>query len=269
MSKDIVVVIPLHEFNEEVKVMLGNAIYSVPLKYKIFISTTHNLVENTDLNKFVEEFVSKGVNVSLVYEDSNSDAYNKSDFCTLVNNGSKVGHEWFTVLEFDDTYNSIWFDNVEKYMEYMPETSAFLPLTELVDYSNGKFIGYGNEAPWASSFSEEIGVIDNDCLQQYFDFYLTGGVFNSKDWNELGGLKPSIKLTFWYEFLLRMTHNGKKIYVIPKLGYNHMLNREKSLYDVYQKTVNSDESQFWLNVAKQDYFYKTERDVKTYTYDKK
>ena len=269
MNKDIVVIIPLHEFNEEIKVMLEKAVSSVSSGYKIAISTVQSLAERNDFVNCFKEFKSKGYDISLIYEKDDSENYEKSDFCTLVNNGSKTCHEWFMVLEYDDTFNDNWFINVEKYIDYMPETSVFLPLTELIDYSNGRFLGYGNEAPWASSFSEEIGNIDNDCLQQYFDFYLTGGVFNSRDWNECGGLKSSIKLTFWYEFLLRLTHNGKKVYVIPKLGYNHILNRENSLYDFYQKNVDSDESQFWLNVAKQDYFYQSERGIETYTYEKK
>lgn len=268
MNKDIVVVIPIHEYNEEIKPMLERAISSVPVGYDIVLSTTHDVIENSELSIYVNDLVLNGVLVSTIYEDSNSKDFNKSDFCTLVNNGSRTEHEWFMVLEYDDYFNNNWFTNVEKYIEYMPDVSAFLPLTELIDNSNNQFIGYGNEAPWASSFSEEIGFIDHDCLQQYFDFYLTGSVFNSKDWNEFGGLKPSIKLTFWYEFLLRFTNNSKKLYVIPKLGYNHYLNRENSLYDYYQKNIDSDESQFWLDVAKQDYFYKSERDIEKYTYNK-
>ena len=93
----------------------------------------------------------------------------------------------------------------------------FLPLEELIDYNKNNFIGYGNEAPWASSFSNDIGYIDNDCLQQYFDFYLTGGVFNTEDWINQGGLKPSIKISFWYEFLLRITNNNKKVFVFIAL----------------------------------------------------
>ena len=157
----------------------------------------------------------------------------------------------------------IWFKNVEKYIEYKPEVSVFLPLEELVDYSKNQVIGYGNEAPWASSFSNEIGYIDNDCLQQYFDFYLTGSVFNVEDWKNYGGLKPSIKISFWYEFLLRMTNKGKKVFVIPKLGYKHYVDRENSLYDMYRKTIDEKESSWWFELAKQESNFKEDRN-KTY-----
>lgn len=255
MNKDIVVIVPLHEYNEDVNVMLDKAIKSVPVEYNVVISTVENIAENVKLQKFVSSFS----NVSVIYEDKNSKDYNKSDFCTLVNNGARNEHEWFTVLEYDDCYTSTWFNNVEKYIEYMPEVSVFLPLTELLYFSDNKFIGYGNEAPWASSFSNDIGYIDNDCLQQYFDFYLTGGVFNTEDWINQGGLKPSIKISFWYEFLLRITNNNKKVFVIPKLGYKHYVDRENSLYDVYRKTIDEKESTWYFELAKQECFHKKDR----------
>ena len=133
------------------------------------------------------------------------------------------------------------------------------------------YIGFGNEAPWASSFSNEIGFIDNECLQNYFDFYMTGSIFNTDDWKEVGGLKPMIKITFWYEWLLRMTNKGKKIYVIPKVGYNHKLGRNGSIVDTYRKTVGEDESNFFFELAKREYFYhpNVERDKEKFIYKPK
>jgi len=65
---------------------------------------------------------------------------------------------------------------------------------DITDFNDGKYIGFGNEAAWASSFSNELGFIDLDCLQNYFDFYLTGSIFNLKDWIEVGGLNHLSKL---------------------------------------------------------------------------
>ena len=126
-------------------------------------------------------------------------------------------------------------------------------------FNTKKFIGYGNEAPWATSFSEEIGYIDNESLQQYFDFYLTGGIYNADDWRSQGSLKPSIKLTFWYEFLLRLTKNGKKVFVIPKLGLKHYVDREGSLYDEYRKTITEEESNWWYELAQKEQYYLEDR----------
>lgn len=249
--KDITIIIPLHEYNDYVKALLTRAIQSVPNNYLVHIINPTKL-EN-DLKWLVDEFNNVTILTAI-------DENEPTDFCTLVNRGiSTCGTKWFSILEFDDEYTDIWFNNVEKYIEYNPDVSVFLPLEELIDYNKNNFIGYGNEAPWASSFSNDIGYIDNDCLQQYFDFYLTGGVFNTEDWINQGGLKPSIKISFWYEFLLRITNNNKKVFVIPKLGYKHYVDRENSLYDVYRKTIDEKESAWYFELAKQECFHKKDR----------
>ena len=248
--KDISIIIPIHDYNSEVKTLMTRAFYSVPNDYYIFVSTIGELFEDF---KWVLE-LRDNIEIT-INEDSD-----KSDFCTLVKNVvMRLGTKWFSILEFDDVYTSIWFENVEKEIEYKPDVSVFLPLEELIDFNTNKFIAYGNEAPWATSFSEEIGYIDNESLQQYFDFYLTGCVYNADDWRSQGSLKPSIKLTFWYEFLLRITKNGKKVYVIPKVGLNHYVDRENSLYDTYRKTIDEEESQWWYELAQKECFYLNDR----------
>ena len=256
--KDLVVIIPLHEFNKDVETLLTKAIESVPSELEIRVSCKNGLSED------IKKAYKKHKNV-VIYESEAADA--PSDFCSLVNQA--VGDsKWFSILEYDDEYTPIWFNNFKKYVDFYSDISVFLPLEDLIDASDNKFIGIGNEAPWASSFSNEIGYIDLDCLQNFFDFYLTGSIFNTEDWEEIGGLKPSIKLTFWYEFLLRATHNGKKIYVIPKVGYSHKLGREGSLIEGCKKTIDEKESNFWVSVAKKEYFYKEIRDSSKYLYKK-
>lgn len=256
---NITIIIPVHEFTKDTEVLLVDAIKSVGEGKEIIISTVGSIA--TDIFNLVHDNdLSNGV--TIVTDDTIEDP--KSDFATLVNFGvNNVNTDWFSILEFDDTYTNIWWKNVEKYIEYMPSCSVFLPLSELTEFGTNKFIGYGNEAPWATSFSNEVGYIDNDCLQEYFDFYLTGGVFNTKDWKNAGGLKPSMKLTFWYEFLLRLTNLNKKVYVIPKLGYKHYLNRPSSLYAIYNDTISEKEGNWWYELSRQEYFFKEDRN-KTY-----
>ena len=105
-------------------------------------------------------------------------------------------------------------------------------------------------------------------MQAYYDFYATGSVFNTKDWKEIGGLKPHIKVTFWYEWMLRATNNSKKIYVIPKVGYNHTLGRNGSLTETYKKEITEDEIKWWFDLAKRDYFFKDEKEPSYYIYKK-
>lgn len=256
--KDLVVIIPLHEYNNEVDVKLKEAIKSVPSEIEIIISCPKTL-EN-DIKNACKKI--KNVKVLGGYPDA------PTDFGSLVEAGViNSDSKWFSILEYDDEYTPIWFDNFKKYVDFYSDISVFMPLEDLIDATDDKFMGIGNEAPWASSFSNEIGYIDNDCLQNFFDFYMTGAIFNTADWKEVGGLKSPIKLTFWYEWLLRATYKGKKIFVIPKIGYVHLLGRKGSIIDSYKNTIDEKESNFWVNVARKDYFYKEIRDFSKYKYD--
>lgn len=242
--KELVVIIPMHEFGKENIELLNKAVDSVPEEIKVVLSHSKNL----DKRKL------KGINerVSFIAE-SDGDS-----FAELVNAAVDAvanDFKWFSILEFDDTYTPIWLPNVKKYIDFMPDTSVFMTLEDITDFNNGKYIGFGNAEAWASSFSNQIGYIDNDCLQNYFDFYLTGSIFNIKDWQEVGGLKPQIKLTFWYEWLLRLTNKGKTVFVIPKVGYNHNLNRSGSLVNLYRDSMSKEEIEWNFDLAKREYFY--------------
>jgi hypothetical protein len=249
--KELGIIIPMHEFGKENINLLNKAIDSIPEGMSICLS-----VPNGTTSAKV-----KGVSdrVSLVPATTEG-----STFAELVENGVMAFNnnpdiKWFSILEFDDVYTPIWFDNAKKYIDFMPDTSVFMFMEDITDFNNGKYIGFGNAEAWASSFSNDLGYIDNDCLQNYFDFYLTGSIFNIKDWIEVGGLKPSIKITFWYEWMLRATSKGKKIFVIPKVGYNHTLGRKNSLVEKYKAEVSKEESQWWFDLAKREAFFKEDR----------
>ena len=174
--KDLVVIIPMHEFGNDNIELLNKAVESVPEGVKTILS----------VKKGVDGRTLKGVSERLtVLSESEGDS-----FAELVNTAvDNIEEKWFSILEFDDTYTPIWLTNAKRYIDFMPDMSVFMFLEDITDFNNGKYIGFGNEAAWASSFSNEIGYIDNDCLQNYFDFYLTGSIFNTADWKAVGGLK--------------------------------------------------------------------------------
>lgn len=248
MINNLVIIIPVHELNKEIKTLLTRAINSVPIDYEIRISCKNGLSSKIKAMELNENVV--------IYENEEKDS--PTDFASLVNQAVD-NSEWFSILEFDDEYTDLWFKEAEKYIEYNPEISVFMPMEDILEYKSHKFLNFGNEAAWASSFSNEIGYIDNECLENFFDFYLTGSIFNTKDWQDYGGLKPSIKVSFWYEFLLRMTHNGKKIFIIPKIGYKHYVNRPSSLYLQYRDTISEKESNWWFDLAKEEQFFTEDR----------
>ena len=79
------------------------------------------------------------------------------------------------------------------------------------------------------------------------------------DFLSIGGLKESMKMTFWYEFILRALKYGLTTFVIPKVGYLHTINRQDSLSDEYSKTLTEEEATWWIDLAKKEYFYKEDR----------
>lgn len=190
---------------------------------------------------------------------------NNINYASQVNFAlKKVKSDYFTVLEYDDIFSPIWFKMLKKYMDAdVNDTFAFLPLTEVVDYETKLPFGYSNEAVWASSFSEELGYYDIQSLEYNLNFNTSGGVFKTEDFKNLGGLKSSMELVFWYEFLLRALYKGKKIFVIPKVGYYHTVNRPDSITNVYANTMSEKEADWWVDLAKKEYFFIKDRN-KTY-----
>lgn len=246
---NIAIIIPVHEYNDTVKTYLNTALNSIPQNMNIYISCPRNI------SSLIVTDVAENIEIL--------DGATDTSFQALVNYAVNniEDCDWFSILEFDDTYTNYWFDEVNKYIDFYPETSIFLPLTDLMQEHDGKinFVGYGNEAPLASAFSNELEFIDFDVLESYFDFYLTGSVFNKADFLNVGGLKESMKLTFWYEFLLRLTNSGKKVRTIPKVGYHHLINRPNSLYTIYRDTIDEDEGKWWYDLARDEYRFNKDR----------
>ena len=185
-------------------------------------------------------------------------------FANQVNYGvNKATSEWVSILEFDDEYSNVWFKNAKNYMEIYGDVDAFLPIVVDVD-SKGVFVGFTNEATFAANFSTEMGYLDNETLLTYQNFQTSGMLIRKKAYIDFGMIKSSLKLTFSYEFLLRMTNNNVKIMTIPKIGYKHMNLREGSIFWNYKNGDNllsEDEVRFWIDSAKKEYLFIKEREL--------
>ncbi len=185
----------------------------------------------------------------------------ETDYCSQVNFGvSAAKSEWVSVLEYDDEYAKIWFKNVVEYRDAHSNVDLFLPIVIDVD-NNGQFIGFTNEAVWANSFSDELGVLDNNALLAYQNFNIDGMVIRKSTFEEMGKLKPSLKLTFIYEFLLRLTFKDVRVMTIPKFGYKHVNQRPDSLFASYKETMNQSEAKWWLQTAKKEYYFQNDRKI--------
>jgi hypothetical protein len=192
------------------------------------------------------------------------------NYSEQVNYGIKNAKgTWVSLFEFDDEYSSIWFKNVKKYIDAYPQTQVFLPVVVETD-EKGLFAGFTNEATFAANFSQEMGVLTNETLQEYQNFQTAGSVIKKQVIEDFGGLKSSIKLTFVYEFLLRLTYNSVPIMTIPKLGYKHTNMREGSIFWNYkfgEDKMIEDEVKFWVQTAKKEFFFVDDRIIKYQSQD--
>lgn len=253
--KDLTIIIPVHVFDDTVNSLLEEAIDSITEPMHIIVVAPKKVL--TQLHE--TEKIGNHGGINFVQST-------KEDFCSQVNTALKFCEtEYFTILEYDDKFTPNFLKNVKKYTEAYKDVFGFLSLVEAVDYEHKDAgpIGYINEVFWASSFSEVLGYLDLDSVMNFLSINVTGAVFKTKEFIELGGLKPSIKIAFWHEFLLRAIHKEKKMFVIPKVGYIHTINRPDSLSDINEKTISQEEAEWWVELAQQEYYFTKDR-KKTY-----
>lgn len=254
--KDLTVIIPVHEYNEEIKNYLLGAIKSTLQQSKPDLVTSILIVGpkkvTDEINKIKEMSDKK---IKTLINEGETDYQNQINFAV-----KSIKTKYFSILAFDDEYTPKWFENVEKYIENMPEISMFLPIINFIN-KEGNLNGMANEIMWAMAFvdGDELGLINNDILQKFYDISVNGAVFRTDDFIEIGMLKPSIKLCFWYEYLLRATNEGLNVFVIPKNGYYQRVGRENSLLDIYDKTMDVKERSWWIKLSMREYYFKQER----------
>ena len=258
--KDISVIIPVHDINEKIKGYITNCVQSIvnqtikPDKVCIVHADTKEL---GDFFNSWEKPTELNIDI-LVNKD-------KTDFCSQINKAvDSIETEWFSILEMDDEYSKNWFKNVQEYIKSYDDVDIFLPLVVDVD-DKQSFLGFTNESIWAMKFSEKMGELDNNTLLNYQNYQTSGSVIKKESFEGVGMFKPSMKLTFIYEFLLRATYNDFRVMTIPKIGYKHMNMRENSLFWDYKNSpedkLNNEDASFWVEQAKKEYFFTYDRAI--------
>jgi hypothetical protein len=257
--KKITIILPIHQLETEDIGMLVNSVYSIEDFHndvKVLIVCPERLrvkLESLDFGQKLE--IIKLYNIS-----------SNTDFVTQVNLGiTNCDTQWFSILEIDDEYKKVWLSSMNEYMTAYPDVQVFLPLVKEVNVE-GKFLGFMNDSVWAYGFSSKQGVLDNEILLEYQNYQTSGALYKTEVVKENGCLKDNIKLTFGYEFLLRLTNNGVNIMTVPKLGYQHVVMRENSIFWRYkndpEEKLSEDEAKFWIDAAKKEYYFKNKRDLK-------
>lgn len=248
-------IVPVHKLE---KTYLDSCITSIKNQKEKPDEVLFVTSNDTELKEYLNSYDFDQIkNIVRIVENESGDY----GFQSQMNYGVKESKsEYITFVEYDDEISPIWIKNGKEYSEHYPEVGVFLPIIYETD-ETGRFISFTNESVWAKDFSEVSGYLDNNALQRVQNFNFDGMVVKKSIYEDNGGLKSNMKLTFTYEFLLRMTYFSVPVMVIPKLGYKHTNNREGSLFVEYKSTIDVLESKFWVNKAKKEYFYTQDREI--------
>lgn len=274
MMKGIDIIIPVHKYNKKVSTLLSRCLTSISRMSEN--ASSHDIKVDVHVvgipelpSKEIIDMVDLESVASFNVHENNSGEF---DFCSQVNFAvnNVCKNDYFMVVEFDDIVTSKWLTMALPYIEKREKCPLFLPLTEVYDINNSsKPLYYINEIGWSSAFSDkELGSLTNASLHDYCNFNVTGAIIRRNDFIKVGCFKPSIKLSFGYELLLRLTNIFDEIFVVPKVGYFHFINREDSLTSEYHNTMTQEEGSWWIKLAVEEYQYKKDR-KKVYTPDDK
>jgi len=254
---NISVIIPIHEYNEVIQEYLNKAIESIDKQEDSDLPNVI-IVSPPDVENELIKKQYSGITPTYLTNEGAIDYQSQVNLAV-----ESVTTDYFSVLEFDDEYSTTYLRNADKYTKSYPEVDIFLTMMIEVNEKN-EGIKLTNETVWAQQFvgeNGEMGYLNANALKQYTDFKLSGAVIKKTEFKNLGGYKPSIKLTFMYEFLLRALNNASKIFSMPKIGYKHLATREGSLFDNYLKNMPIDERKFWFETATKESNFMNDRPI--------
>ena len=256
---NITVIIPVHEYNDEIMSFLNKAIQSV--------------VKQEKLNDPVEIIIVHPPNIEQKIKNHPFENTLKLSFLTNIGNTDyqsqvnlavkQITTDYFTVLEFDDEFSLTYFSIMEKYIKIYSDIDIFMSMIIEVNEKN-EALKLTNESVWAQQLvgeNGELGYLNMNVINQHTDFKLSGAVIKKQSFIDIGQYKSKIKLTFMYELLLRALNNACKIFTIPKIGYKHFAIRENSMFDLLQKNMPLDERKFWFEIAKSESHFSNDRDI--------
>jgi hypothetical protein len=251
--ENITVIIPVHELIED---LLDKSLKSVDsqkdLKSKVKVCLVYPKEIDLSIGLFLKKKKYKNLQVEKMINNG------RTDFQSQINHAvQSINTEYFSILEFDDEYSNIYFRNLEKYMGAYPEVDAFLPMMVEVDRT-GEVVKLTNEFVWSKSFIDDdnFGYLTNDLLRDFSYFFISGSVIRKSSYADAGGLKTNFDVSAVYEFLLRFTYNNYKVYVIPKIGYLHLNDRDGSATKYFINKYKEGDSKEEFERARTEHIFK-------------
>lgn len=259
MKNKYTILIPVHDLNETNKEYLTNkCINSVINSKKIDYTPNVMIVGNTKTYDELKSLFENYENIEVLKNSGDSSFQGQMNFASKY-----IKTEYFMFLELDDELNENYLHNFDKYYDELKGAGVLLNILIEVD-ENDKPQKLTNEMAWSRQFAGEdgeLGYINIEQLKNFSEFKLSGSFINTEMFKKIGGLKTNIELSFNYEFFLRVSNNGYKIFVIPKIGCKHVEGRDGSLFKYYMDNMSIKERGFWFNVAKKEYFFNTDREI--------
>ena len=253
--KKVTYIVPVHEFNDEIKTYATNALTSlVHLKgaEEAEILLVGEVEVITKFQTLFNEICGEDNKQSIVLFPTN-----EQDLFEKINAAvAKCTTPYFSLLEFDDAFYPYWDEVAQRYLNNY-EFSIVMPITEIVT-PEGQIGGFANEIAWDAAFvgEDSLGFVKLSDLLIFRDFIPSGSYIKVSDFLELGGLKPELKIAAWYEYLLNTANSGKQIFVTPRIGYKHTVLRETSYMTVTTNTLTREEGVALIQQAMEPYVEK-------------
>ena len=179
---DITVIIPLHEWNDEVEKLYNKALETVSVqdgvddRPPVLVVYAAGLENNDSFSKEIEE--ARDLSIAYIKNEG------KTDFQSQINLGAKqVKTRWFSILEYDDEYSTTYFKIMSSYIN-SPEfkgVEVFLPIVVETNKED-QAMKITNETVWSKQFVGEngtMGYLNKDSLNQYTDFKICGALLNT------------------------------------------------------------------------------------------
>ena len=298
-NKNLLVVVPINEFEEET---LNESLFSLSNQTNesdvLFLVSSDCSKES--LEKLSEiaskpykrvfdsdeegnpksEIISSDKSLNFAIEKTDSKSFN-SIFNEAFNIALSNGYKWLSVMDKDDTVESNWIYNFDRYSKQMDNVSIFFPIVRQI--SAGNMTGHLNEATWLEGRSEVAGQADLQMLMSWNCLSPTGCMIKIEDVKEYSEevegtyypFKENMNVASSYEFFLRMVYEDLKTYTIPRFGYQMRMDINASTFDRFSSKIPSNVTQleigkggitaheigFWMEQAKSEYFMSEDRDI--------
>ena len=250
---DLTVIIPINKLENDLdKQLFTDAIKSVFNQNNAIAPKEVIVITNKETSKSID--LKEYKSARFVINDESSD-----NVQSQINKAVKeVKTSFFMVLDSDDELTNFYMTNLSMHMQEMSNVDMFLPL--IADVTLDKRIHrYINEINWAKDMTNDRhGYLTMETLMNYNLVSINGAAIRKEKFEEAGGLKESMKLSFVYEFLMRFTNIDGIAYTVPKIGYLRKMGRENS-YLAQQGNMEGDEVTFWWNLAKKEYVWPHDR----------